>query len=265
MKLPQFARRGWLFAFVLCSAAPLRSGSLANFFTRVPDMVTVTDVTEEGRTWPVPEPGEPVYYEAVSFGAKNFPGLPGDPAPNSHAMLLTLVKVLAKQGYLQARQKGEAKIFLSIGWGYSRASLSALSFLGGDKLDLMWELESGPGYFANALRRGMRGVTESKVMDAANSNLYIASIQAFDLEKLDAGKQVLLWHTRIACPANGLTMASTLPTMLVAAGPFIGRETKTPVWRDATELKNANVEAGEAQLLEFIGPGTKSAETPGKK
>src|SRR4051794_38385320 len=74
--------------------ASLHAGGLANFFARVPDILTVTDVTEEGRSWPVPQPGKPVYYEAVSFGSKNFPSMPGDPSPDSRAMLLLIVKTL---------------------------------------------------------------------------------------------------------------------------------------------------------------------------
>jgi len=240
-------------SFLLSS--PLQGEGFLGFLTRrEPDILTVTDVTEEGRAWPSPEPGKPVYYEAISFGTRNFPGLPGDPTPNSRAMLNLIVKTLAKQGFVRARKKGEAKVFLSIGWGYSRANLSALTFLGGDKLDLTWELESGPMLSPNVLRRDFRDATEVKVMEAANSDLYIASIQAFDLVALDAGKKKLLWHTRIACEATGLSMAETMPTMIIAAGPFIGRETKKPVWRDVTELRKANVDIGEAKMLEYVDP-----------
>src|SRR5436190_9320126 len=92
----------WIFS--TAGTASLYAGGLASFFARVPDVLTVTDVTDEGRSWPVPQPGRPVYYEAVSFGSKNFPSMPGDPSPDSRAMLLLIVKTLAKQGYLQARE-----------------------------------------------------------------------------------------------------------------------------------------------------------------
>lgn len=249
-----------LLGFFLFTGHVQGEGFLGFFSRREPDILTVTD---EGRSWPSPEPGKPVYYEAISFGTRNFPGLPGDPSPNSRAMLTLIVKTLAKQGFVQAPKKGQAKVFLSIGWGYSRANLSALGFLGGDKLDLMWELESGPNISPNVLRRGFRGVDEVKVMEAANSNLYIASIQAFDLVELDAGKKKLLWHTRIACEATGLTMSETMPTMIIAAGPFIGRETKKPVWRDLTDLRKANVDIGEAKMLEFVDPAA-SKNSPTK-
>jgi hypothetical protein len=257
-----------LYAALLTTPSLHADGFLGFFETPAPDVLTVTDVTEEGRKWPLPEPGKPVLYEAISFGSKNFPSLPGDITPNPRVMTAFIVKTLAEQGYVQAKEKGVAKVFLSICWGYSRANLAAIGFLGGRKLDLMWELEQNGGMLSpNVLLRWNRSLTAVKVMDTANSDLYIASIQAFDLTKLDAGTQVLLWNTRIACPTRGLWMADALPIMIAAAGPLIGRETEKPVWRDTAELKKARVEFGELKTLELMQPASpdERAEEPAKK
>lgn len=230
---------------------PARAAGNFNFFAaREPDVLTVTDVTPEGRAWPEATPAKPVYYEAMSFGAKNFRGLHGDPAPKSKTMLDLIVKTMAKQGLLPAQEKNTATLFLSISWGYSSGGLSALGFLGGDKLDLMWETENLPFLSPNVLRRGLRSQVADKVMSAAQGDLYIASIKAYDLKAIDAGTETLLWHTRIACPATGLSMAGTLPVMIVAAGPFIGRETKVPVWRDAADLKKTDIQIGDPRVMD---------------
>ena len=255
-----------LFFAVLLVKTSLHAGGFLGFFeTPAPEVLTVTDVTDEGRKWPLPEPGKPVLYEAISFGSQNFPGLRGDVAPNPRAMAAFIVKTLAEQGYERAKEKGVAKVFLSICWGYSRANLGSLGFLGGEKLDLMWELDGSP--YAFGPPRWMRSQTAEKVMEAANGDLYIASIQAFDLKRLDAGEMVVLWHTRIACPARGLMMADAIPTMIVAAGPLIGRETTKPVWRDTTYLKKARIEFGELKTLELIQPTAPNdkADEPAKK
>jgi len=257
---------GLFFVALLAKPSLHADGFLSFFETPAPDVLTVTDVTDEGRKWPLPEPGKPVLYEAISFGSQNFPGLRGDVTPNPRTMAAFIVKTLAEQGYQQAKEKGVAKVFLSICWGYSRANLGVLGFLGGEKLDLMWELDGSP----NAVHgppRWMRSLTADKVMEAANSDLYIASIQAFDLKKIDAGEIVPLWHTRIACPARGLMMADAVPTMIVAAGPLIGRETKKPVWRDTTELKKVRIDFGELKTLELMQPSSTSdrTEEPAKK
>lgn len=245
---------GWSTRFLLITVlggSSLHARDFLGFYTRTtPDVLTVTEVTEAGRSWPLPEPGKPVYYEAISFGARNFPGLPGDVTPSPRAMTDLIVKTLTEQGFLRAPKKGVAKVFLSIGWGYSSANIGVLGFLGGDKLDLMRDLDSSPTAFGAP--RWMRSTTAEQVMNAAGSDLYIASIQAFDLEKLDADEKVLLWHTRIACEARGLMMASAIPVMVIAAGPFIGRETKEPVWRNAADFKQAHVGFGELKTIELI-------------
>lgn len=241
-----------LFFIALLPGASLQAGGFPK--TPDPDVLAVTDVTDEGRSWPLPEPGKPVYYEAVSYGSRNYPGLRGDIEPNPRAMLRLIVSTLAEQGFEPTKEKGGAKIFLSISWGFAHGDLGMLRFLGGDKLGLMWELDTGGMITPNVFRRGFRSVTAAKVMSVANNDLYIASIQAFDLKKLDAGEKVLLWHTRIACSASRLTMADALPTMIVAAGPFFGRETKQPEWRDIAALKKAHVDFGALKLMEYIEP-----------
>jgi hypothetical protein len=258
-----------LFLAALLTTPLLHANGFLGFFeTSAPDVLTVTDMTDEGRKWPLPEPGKPVLYEAISFGSRNFPGLPGDTAPNPRVMTAFIVKTLAEQGYEQAKEKGVAKVFLSICWGYSSANLGVLGFLGGDKLGLMWELQRYERNLSPNVRlRWTRSLTAEKVMDTAQGDLYIASIRAFDLEKLDTGTEVLLWSTRIACSSRGFDMADTIPTMITAAGPFIGRETQKPVWRNTTDLRKVRIEFGELKILEFMQPSspTDKAEEPAKK
>jgi hypothetical protein len=252
-----------LMLFSVLAGSSLRAAGLLDFSTpTTPDVLTVTDVTEEGRSWPSPEPGKPVFYEAISFGSGNFPGLGRDVRPKSRAMVDLIVKALAEQGFQRAKEKGVAKVFLSISWGYSRANLGSLGFLGGDKLGLMWELDGSPG-----APRWMRSATAEAVMQLAESDLYFASIQAFDLEKLDAGKMILLWHTRIVCEARGLYMADALPSLIVAGGPYIGRETKKPVWRDAYDLKKTRIDFGQLKTIEMIELPAENGTTgePSKK
>jgi len=260
----------WIVGFAgLTIAGPtgLRASSLFDVLLRRGEapVLTVTDFTEEGKKWPEASPKAPVYYEAISFGTKNFPGLHGDPSPNSREMVAMIVKALKKQGYESATTPGQATIFLSMSWGYSRANLGALGFLGGDKMDLMWELQANSSWNApNLLRRGMRGAEADLMMEMANRDLYIASIRAYDLKKLDAGTEVELWHTRIATEAGGTAMITAMPTMITAAAPYIGKETKKPVFRDPFDLKRANVELGPTQMIDFVDPAPASTPTEGE-
>ena len=238
---------------ILAGSASVEAQGLLGWFKPTPPPVlTVTDFTSEGRKRPQPTPQNPIYYEAISFGSRNFQGLHGDPAPNPRAMVNLIVSALEKNGYLQAKEKGQATIFLSISWGYSRANLGTLRFLGGDKMDLMWELESLPMISPNVLRRGMRSREAEMIMEAAMDDLYIASIKAFDLLEIDQGREVPLWHTRIACSATGVSMKSSIPVMIIAAAPMIGRDLDKPVWVKTDEIRKGNVEIGEALSLEYL-------------
>jgi hypothetical protein len=55
-------------------------------------------------------------------------------------------------------------------------------------------------------------------------------------------------------------MADTIPEMIVAAGPFIGRETSTPVWRTAESLRTGKVEIGNSRVVDE--DGSRGGETP---
>jgi hypothetical protein len=237
-------------ALIMAAVVWLPQAAAFNFFPKTePYILTVTDVSEEGKKWPQASPDAPVYYEAISFGSQNFQGLHGDPAPSNRQMTNLLVKELEKQGFVLAKQKGQATIFLSISWGYSRANLGVLGFLGGEKMDLMWEtssLELG----SNLWRRNFRSPEAELIMQAAGSDLYIASIKAYDLKKLDAGTEVILWHTRVACESRGLSMRDTMPQMILAGAQFAGRDIK-PIWRDPMEVRKGDVKIGESEVIEY--------------
>jgi len=91
------------------------------------------------------------------------------------------------------------------------------------------------------------------VMESANDEIYIASVQAFDEAAALQGKTVRLWHTKISCPARGLDMVSTLQEMIRVAGPQIGRETPQPILVTKAPREGV-VTMGELKVLEMIDP-----------
>jgi hypothetical protein len=62
----------------------------------------------------------------------------------------------------------------------------------------------------------------------------------------------LLWHTKISCPSDGLVVADTMPTMLVIAAPYIGRETGRPVWVNAPEISKPRLDIGPTKVAEQL-------------
>jgi hypothetical protein len=249
-----------------------------------PNVITVTDATPEGKALPPPSPEHPVYYVAEDLGFREFGApVPGDPLP-PHAMITSvIVKTLEKQGYLPADKKHKPTQFILFNWGtmYAPPSAGALSgrtnqvvhppnplllkFMGGDKVDLMWDtpinnpnISMGGGMAdARILTLGLRSSIAQKIHDAAEGDLYVAALGGYDFQALRKGKSVELWQTRIACPADGLALADTIPVMIVAAGPQIGRDTPLPIWKDATEDQQGQVNLGELKVL-----GTSEPDAP---
>jgi hypothetical protein len=249
-----------------------------------PNVITVTDTTPEGRALPPASPEHPVYYVAEDLGFREFGApVPGDTLPPHKLITSVIVSTLEKHGYLPADRAHRPTEFIIFNWGtmYARTSGGALDggaqqvthpadphflkFMGGDKVDLMWDtgvnnpnITNGGGMVdARILTQGLRSSIAQKVYEAAEGDLYVAALGGYDFQALRKGKSVELWQTRIACPADGLALADTLPVMIVAAGPQIGRDTPLPVWKDAAEDSQGQVNIGELRVV-----GTSEPDAP---
>jgi hypothetical protein len=236
-----------------CGGASIVSAAGLSFFSKpTKNVFIVTDVTEAGKKLEPPTKGKPVYCAAFSYGC-DFGSIPGDKLPNPKAMLDLIVKILAEQGFQGNDEKHPPTLVLSIQWGWLEGNLGDnLAYLGGDKLDLMWETESYAWINANVLRRGMRGGTAARVMEISEEDLYAITICAFDYHSvMETEKSVLLWQTRIAVPTTGFSMAEALPRIVALAAPNIGRETKLPVITKAP--LDGSIEYGELTVVGVEG------------
>ena len=240
------------------------------------NVITVTDTTPEGKAMAPASPEHPVYYVAEDLGFREFGApVPGDPLPPHAQITAVIVKTLQKHGYLPADKQHMPTQFILFNWGTMYAPPSAgaldggskqvmhppnpllLKFMGGDKVDLMWDTPvdnpnismGGSMVDARTLTQGLRSAIAQKIHDAAEGDLYVAALGGYDFQALRAGKSVKLWQTRIACPADGLALADTIPAMIVAAGPQIGRDTQLPVWKDASEGGDGQVNIGELRVV----------------
>ena len=236
-----------------CSAAP--NTFVSRFLQRDAQVVTVTDVSDAGRLLRVPSRSNPVYYELLVLGYEDFGrSIAGVKLPDKTAMLKLMMKLLADRGYFPANKKHDPEMLLAVAWGTMNGKLGmALPFMGGDKLDLLWELDAFPPSATRLMTRFMRSPTADLVMEAASGNLYVISVQAFDEAEALQGRTKLLWHTKVSCPSNGLDMIPTLRQMARESAAYLGRETGKPVWTTTTE-KEARVDLGELKILEAIDP-----------
>ena len=263
-----------LILVALISAAPVAHAGLLDFLfgKRDIEVITITDMSPEGRLFRRPSPENPTYYIAASVGFRDLGGvIGGEKKPPNDEVVRTITKVLAKQGYLPATdQSPAATLVLVLAWGTLNADLEygmdpdapprqrnrqqILKFLGGYKMG-----------FSNAdfdpLMPSLGGLSfqdfDSRALyDISSEDFYVAVIGAYDAAAMAKKQKKLLWTTRISCPSRGFWLPDVLPTMMAISGPNIGREMSRPAWINASEKYKPDVQIGDPVLVEYLDKGT---------
>lgn len=271
-------------------AAPLHAGILDWLLPKHEvQVVAVTDTTPVGALRRPVSPANPVYYFAVSAGYRDLGGIiAGEKIPNKDAVIDTIKKVLAKQGYLPASDKNPPTLLLLWTWGTMNTDRmysgnpddidgqqvnrkQLMRFMGAYKLGMIakdpknsWQDDMTP-------MSGMifRNADQDMIYELASEDLYVAAIAAYDFDAASKKQKVLLWTTKISCPSRGLAMPETLPAMLALAGPYIGRETAVPVSVKASDKLKPEVKIGDPTVVEYMDnnklPIVEVAPDAGKK
>jgi len=273
MKLPRQSGRRHHCRFLasLLLAPALSPAGILDFFYPDRDLqtITVTDFAPAAGLRRAPTPEDPVYYVAVSGGYRDLGGIKAGEKPIARDVVnKTMLKALAKQNYLPATEEHGADIVLVWTWGTFNRVLSPLldvpaqlnrrqmlRFLGGDKLGLTSRFNDQLSHEMLLPGLLMNGVDAHNLSDAATDDLFFAVITAFDALPGKDNRPVVLWNTRISCPARGFWLPEAMPAMLAIAHPYIGRETSKPVWVSATEKFKPDIILGDTKLVEFIESG----------
>ncbi|HWA27492.1 MAG TPA: hypothetical protein VG734_17690 [Lacunisphaera sp.] len=233
-------------------AGTVAQGGEFHFFPNIWGNVIVnTDMTPAGRALMPPHPDRPVYYRGRSLGNRlGTYTMPGERLPDVKETNDFIAKVLARQGYLPARQGQDPDLFLIVQWGYLNSGYTLGWFLGYDPVQ---DPAGTPGW---EHLRVFRSKTMEAIVDAKDGPIYGVIVSAFEYRTVRTPHPVIYWQTRIGLPANGKSMATAVPTMILAAGPSIGLETKSAVLRDADAARSGRVEMGELKYLGFTpAPG----------
>ena len=271
MKTSTFSSRTWCAALIGLFFAPLAShGSFLDLLFGANDLetITVTDFTPMGNLLRQPTADHPLYYAAISAGYYDFGAPKAGERPISRQLVdQTIVKILAKQGYLPAAPGKPADVILAWRWGTMNVEIfqdgsgmtfrrinepQLLRFLGGAKLGLISkhrdpfpELTLQPGLFAI-------GGNAQNLIDVAQDDLYVAVISAYAVSLRDFKHAQLLWNTRISAPSRGFWLPDALPAMLAIASPYIGHETAKPVWIRASDKFKPDIRLGDLRVVEYL-------------
>lgn len=211
-----------------------------------PETLVVTDMFQEERPPELePSPDHPVPY-IVLGGMENDigPTWAGERMPDVATIRAELIKVLATQGYVETKVGGPVpKLVLAFSYGTASRD---------PDIDNRRQMSNLVGA-AKADRHLMSG-TEADQMNEAmrNDRLYIM-VAALDPEALRVKKKKLIWRTSISIESLRNSLPDHLGLMLAEAGPYFGRETDRPVFRDDDD-RNAKVKLGELKFLDDKTP-----------
>ncbi len=263
MHLPRLLARFASLLALLFAATSVSAGEtsvafrslLGRLMQKDVDVLSVTDMTEAGRAYPTPAPNRPIRYKLIYVGRVTFGReWAGETLPTKQNTIDWIMTALKEQGYLIADATHPPEQLFVFGWGMMEGGPGrpALGFLGGEKVNLMWEYQQMGGFVSpNVLRRGLlRMGVAGKVWDFAEGNLFMGVVRSFTIDSQNESKPVTkLWETRFACPATGLAFDETMPLLIKAAAPSFGRETAKPVSINASDLYNSGVNMHDIEIL----------------
>ena len=262
-------RGATLAALLLLAPPPASAGNLLDWlFRHDVQVITSTDMMPAGSLLRPPSQSAPVYYFAANAGYHDFGGIiAGDQLPATGDMVKFLARALAKAGFLPADAQHPPTECIVFTWGTfyreimpsmnpdwpgtQMNRLAMVRFLGGDKLGLVPDSPDPWG------ATEMPGLTRfnpdaEAIADVARDDLYVVALAGYEFPMKEPKHPQLLWRTKISCPARGLVMADTLPTMVAIAAPYIGRETGAPVWINASDKFKPEVHIGNPKFEGYL-------------
>lgn len=128
----------------------------------------------------------------------------------------------------------------------------------------------GEPVFTPALAEFMNPVAQFKraapknefLVDQAASNVYYVVASAYDYASAGTNRRTLLWRTRMTVGADGVSQTQTLPTLVLTAAPYFGREMSEAETFSKRAVREGTVEIGTPIVVES-DPST-AAKTPAR-
>ena len=95
------------------------------------------------------------------------------------------------------------------------------------------------------------------LVEQFTNNIYYVVASAYDYASLNQRTRLLLWRTRMTVAAQGVSQDQTLPTLIVAAAPFFGKDMSEPELITKKATPEGSVEIGTATVVEMPAIETK--------
>lgn len=246
---------GWL-GFSLLPKAFQRNPQL--------EMTVISEVTEFGRSRPLPSPGRPAYYIGHNSGYTTRGDFMGDHPPAANYLGKVLRRALEENGYQPADRTHAPALFLIFHWGTHNAMDREMSIMFpvlARRQVLERSILVGGRHFESSIARRLsfgdfltdHSAKADFLTYQANDSLYFAVVSAYDVASFEKGQRRLVWRTSLTVNSRGVSMADSLPALILTGASSFGRDMKEPeiVLR---RVRRGVVEYGPAQVIETDVP-----------
>lgn len=88
------------------------------------------------------------------------------------------------------------------------------------------------------------------LVDQTAHDVYYVVATAYDYASIAKNKPLLLWRTRMTVASSGVTQEQTLPTMIMTAGPYFGKEMNDVAILSKRAVRDGKVEVGTPQVID---------------
>jgi hypothetical protein len=96
-----------------------------------------------------------------------------------------------------------------------------------------------------------RSVKNEFLVDQASDSCYFVVASAYDYSSVATHVKLLLWRTRMTVNSRGVSQPQSLPTLVVSAAPYFGREMKDAETLIRRVQHDARVEIGTPTVIEY--------------
>jgi hypothetical protein len=259
------------------------------------ELTVLTEMTDAGKKLPPVTPSHPVYFESFSGGYHLVGDDNGDKHPVSEADIKTvLVRSLATNGYLPAKgPEHPPSLLIVYTWGadnklsevdeenpalsgaaVAKNMLDRASLVGGPKFaeelrkvfqDKNDAIETGglvnPMFDPIELFKKRKRNNEF-LLDQSVNDVYYVVASAYDYRSAATNHRILLWRTRMTVASSGVSQDQTLPTLVLSAGPYFGKDMTDVEIISKRSVPDGTVEVGTPTVVESPTPTPDSGGTP---
>jgi len=247
-----------LFNFTLLPKAFVRNPQL--------EMTVFTELTDYGRTLPIASPESPVHFVAYDKGGRSMgAGVAGERLPVPAELMTILHGALAERGYLPAPEDDSSPdLVVILHWGshyrldidlaglfpelHQQQMLERATLVGGRAYRNEVQRQIEFGWFP-----GDRSFKKGRLFDQATADLYYVVVSAYDHASVLNDTPRLAWRTTMTVSAAGLSMQDSLPSLIMTAAPYFGREMTDPAAL-VRNVRRGTVTMGPLRIIEDDEP-----------